>query len=94
MTIEWTVETADGVECLRLGWTERGGPACAPPARRGFGSQMVAKLVGGRMRGRVESDYPREGLRWRLTLPVAALAPQSPARSSALPRAASSSPAS
>lgn len=94
VAIEWTVERTDGTECLHLRWTERGGPLCVPPARRGFGSQMVAKLVGGRLRGKVESDYPPEGLRWRLAAPVAALAPQAVARSSALPSAASSSPAS
>jgi two-component sensor histidine kinase len=94
VAIDWAIEPEGNVDCLRLTWTEHGGPPCAPPARRGFGSQMVAKLVGGRLSGKVESDYPPDGLRWRLTAPVAALAPQALTRSSALPSAASSSPAS
>jgi two-component sensor histidine kinase len=92
--IGWSVEREGELDCLRLRWTEAGGPECAPPSRRGFGSQMVAKLVGGRLRGRVEADYPSDGLRWRLTAPLAALAPQDSDRLSAAPIPLSIKPAS
>ena len=36
---------------------------------------MIAKLVGGRFRGAAQADYRREGLRWHLSAPLAALAP-------------------
>jgi two-component sensor histidine kinase len=70
VAIRWWVETEEGAECLRFTWLERGGPPCSPPARKGFGSRMTSRLVGGPLRGRVEADYPPEGLAWRLTAPL------------------------
>ena len=72
--IAWSV-AQDGPERLALEWAEQGGPACAPPSRQGFGSRMIAKLVGGRFRGSAETEYRPEGLRWRLSAPLALLAP-------------------
>jgi two-component sensor histidine kinase len=74
VTVAWSVTGTDRDARLALSWSERDGPECAPPCRRGFGSQMVAKLVGGRLKGKVEADYPPEGIKWRLTAPMAALA--------------------
>jgi two-component sensor histidine kinase len=68
--ISWSVEEE---ERLRLEWTEHGGPPCAPPDRQGFGSRMIAKLLGGRFRGTSESEYRADGLRWRFSAPLKAL---------------------
>ncbi|MBV9931134.1 MAG: sensor histidine kinase [Alphaproteobacteria bacterium] len=67
--VAWCVE--DGR--LLLSWTEHGGPPCVAPSRQGFGSRMIAKLLGGRFRGSAETDYAAGGLRWRLTAPLEAL---------------------
>jgi two-component sensor histidine kinase len=72
VAIAWSVA---GNARLELEWTERGGPACAPPSRQGFGSRMIAKLVGGRFRGTAETDWRPDGLRWRLSAPLAELLP-------------------
>lgn len=72
--INWSV-VRDGESHLKLEWTERHGPPCQPPTREGFGSRMIAKLVGGRFRGVAETDYRPEGLRWRLSAPLAGLLP-------------------
>jgi two-component sensor histidine kinase len=74
VSVVWSV-TGEARDRLELIWSEQGGPACAPPLRQGFGSRMIAKLVGGRFRGAAESDFRSEGLRWRLSAPLAALAP-------------------
>lgn len=74
VAIVWSV-VLDGHDRFELLWAEQGGPACAPPTRQGFGSRMIAKLVGGRFRGTAESDYRPGGLRWRLSAPLASLAP-------------------
>jgi two-component sensor histidine kinase len=74
VAIRWTVERS-GHDRLELQWTEQGGPPCAPPTRQGFGSRMIAKLIGGRFRGAAETDYRPEGLRWRLSAPLAGLLP-------------------
>jgi two-component sensor histidine kinase len=71
VAIFWTVAG----ERLELEWVEREGPACAPPSRQGFGSRMIAKLVGGRFRGAAETEYRSDGLRWRLSAPLAGLQP-------------------
>ena len=67
--VAWTVED----ERLALLWSEHDGPPCVPPSRQGFGSRMIAKLLGGRFRGAAETDYAPDGLRWRLDAPLKAL---------------------
>lgn len=73
--IVWSIASDDGSDRLRLEWAEHDGPPCEAPSRKGFGSKMIAKLIGGRLRGSIETDYAPDGLRWRLTAPLAALAP-------------------
>lgn len=73
VAIRWRVEETDGGPRLRLEWAEHDGPPCVPPSRKGFGSKMMAKLVGGRLRGSAETEYCPDGLRWRLSAPLAAL---------------------
>ncbi|HEX5183764.1 MAG TPA: sensor histidine kinase [Allosphingosinicella sp.] len=75
VAIGWSIAAADGRDRLELSWTERDGPPCTPPVRQGFGSRMIAKLIGGRFRGTAESDYRPDGLRWRLSAPLARLLP-------------------
>ena len=70
VTIGWSLD--DGR--LSLSWEERDGPPCAPPLREGFGSRMIAKLVGGRFKGASETDYRADGLRWTLRAPLSGLA--------------------
>ena len=60
---------------LELEWVERDGPACTTPSRQGFGSRMIVKLIGGRLRGTAETDYRPDGLHWRLSAPLAELLP-------------------
>jgi two-component sensor histidine kinase len=75
VAISWRVEETEAGQRLRLEWAEHDGPPCVPPSRKGFGSKMMAKLVGGRLKGSAETEYCPDGLRWRLTAPLAALAP-------------------
>jgi two-component sensor histidine kinase len=70
VAIGWRVEEGR----LSLAWEEKDGPPCAPPLRQGFGSRMIAKLVGGRFRGASETEYRADGLRWTLTAPLSGLA--------------------
>ena len=72
--IRWSV-VCNGRDRLELEWAERDGPPCAPPSRQGFGSRMIAKLIGGRFRGTAETEYCADGLRWRLSVPLAEMLP-------------------
>ncbi|HEY1606353.1 MAG TPA: sensor histidine kinase [Allosphingosinicella sp.] len=74
VAISWSI-VADGRDRLELEWAEHDGPLCTPPTRQGFGSRMIAKLIGGRFRGTAETDYRPDGLRWRLSAPLARLLP-------------------
>jgi two-component sensor histidine kinase len=59
----------DGV--FTMYWTESGGPPVSPPQRRGFGTVLMGVMAERSVGGEVELDYAPEGLRWRLTCPVA-----------------------
>jgi PAS domain S-box-containing protein len=69
LTVAWQLDQAGDV--LRLGWTERGGPAPAgPPSRSGFGSRVVRATVEGQLGGRLERRWEAAGLTCLLTLPL------------------------
>lgn len=47
VSIEWDVASGDAEPTLVVRWRERGGPPALPPARKGFGSRLIALgLVG------------------------------------------------
>ena len=71
VAVAWSVE--DGV--LRLTWTERGGPAVTPPARRGFGARLLERGLAAELSGGVELTYDATGLICEMALPVRALEP-------------------
>jgi two-component sensor histidine kinase len=73
VAIGWRIDAEGGAERLLLEWAEHDGPPCVPPTHKGFGSKMMAKLVGGRLRGSAETEYRADGLRWRLSAPLAAI---------------------
>ncbi len=67
VSIAWQVEDADAQRVLKLTWTETGGPPAVAPARRGFGSRLIAMGIAGA--GLVELDYAQTGLRAGFTAP-------------------------
>lgn len=46
LTVEWVPEGADGRRGI-LRWTETGGPDVPPPVRKGFGSRLIERALGG-----------------------------------------------
>lgn len=67
--IRWEIEAADP-DALTLDWREAGGPPAAEPARKGFGSRLIAIGLG---TGSADVSYPPEGLvaRFRTTMDAA-----------------------
>jgi PAS domain S-box-containing protein len=60
---------------IAMEWTERGGPAQqGPPARRGFGSEMIDANVAGPLAGSIERQWQPEGLRCVIRIGQAVLA--------------------
>lgn len=76
--VTWRVETATaaGESRLAIDWIEQGGPEVkAPPARKGFGSQIMDAMIRRQLGGEVRFAWLPEGLRCTLILPAdAALA--------------------
>ena len=60
MTVQWRLD--DGA--VRLCWTERGGPRLeAPPARIGFGHQLIDANLRAQLDGRIERHWDPDGFR-------------------------------
>jgi len=61
--VEITWELIDPVERrLTLLWRESGGPAVAPPERRGFGFRMIEQALAADLAGTVTMDFRPDGL--------------------------------
>jgi PAS domain S-box-containing protein len=48
---------------LRLDWQEFDGPAVQPPQQRGFGSELIQKVLAGELHGEVRLEFPPQGVR-------------------------------
>jgi PAS domain S-box-containing protein len=69
--LAWSVDEGIGPR-LRLVWQEQGGPTVAPPRSRGFGSRMIERALAAELGGKVELQFPPEGLRCLIEAPLRA----------------------
>jgi len=69
----WTVIEDDRGPCLALRWSEHGGPQVVEPARKGFGTRLITRGLGGDGGGKVRLDYEPSGVVCTLTAPLAGL---------------------
>lgn len=76
VTVRWALEPLEGDQCLRLYWTEAGGPRVAPPERRGFGSRLIEQVLADDFGGKVSLCYAPEGLRFELATKLSNLPDQ------------------
>lgn len=69
--IRWSVvpPTAEQPPVLLLQWLERGGPAAAPPTRRGLGMDLIEGAIIYQLGGKVEFRFTPDGLECDLTVP-------------------------
>ncbi|RVG63434.1 PAS domain-containing protein [Sinorhizobium meliloti] len=67
--VRWEVAEASAPH-LRLVWQESGGPAAAPPASSGFGTQLIEFAVSRELGGRVELNYAPAGLAVEIVAPL------------------------
>jgi two-component system CheB/CheR fusion protein len=64
--VKWRVANTRAEPRLSLIWTESGGPRVKPPARRGFGSQLIERTLAYELQADVEQEFRPEGLRCRI----------------------------
>jgi len=67
VTVVWHIDPG-APHRLTLHWEERGGPTVSPPARKGFGSRLIAASLKSDVGGEARVDYRPSGLVCVLTL--------------------------
>jgi two-component system CheB/CheR fusion protein len=55
---------------LLLHWRESGGAAVSPPARKGFGTELIEQGLAFDLQGRATLEFPPEGMRATLEVPL------------------------
>ena len=72
VAIAWGLERDDaGGETFTISWREQGGPPVSSPSRNGFGSTVVGALAESSLDAKVDLDFSKKGLSWRLHCPAA-----------------------
>jgi two-component sensor histidine kinase len=70
VSITWTSEGQEGERKFSFIWRELGGPPASTPARVGFGSRLISRVLQDDFGGAVEVSYGSNGLVCRLTAPA------------------------
>jgi PAS domain S-box-containing protein len=68
--ISWAIEPSPEGGRLILHWREKDGPPVAPPARRGFGSQVIERGLAHELGGAIQLNYPPGGVSCTINIPV------------------------
>lgn len=69
--VTWRIITEATKRYLEFDWIESGGPAVTPPARKGFGEQLLEVVLPRQVSATTNVDYHADGLRARVKLPIA-----------------------
>lgn len=67
--LRWQITSVKGDPILTMEWLESGGPEVTPPARRGFGSEVLEDVISYELEGSVQVEYRPTGLRCTLEIP-------------------------
>lgn len=70
VAITWVRPRADLAE---IHWRESGGPEVQPPKKRGFGRDLIEKIVAHEIKGKVDLQFLPGGVECRLNLPIRVL---------------------
>ena len=73
VAVTWRQDNGGREPRLRFCWEESGGPAVAPPTRKGFGSRLIERSLAQGLGAEVELAYRPTGVTLSLAAPLAAL---------------------
>jgi two-component system CheB/CheR fusion protein len=68
--IGWQVTNSTQPTRLKIEWSESGGPPVVPPTRRGFGSQLIERIVNYELQANVQRDFLAEGVQCTIEFPL------------------------
>jgi two-component system CheB/CheR fusion protein len=71
--VSWRIKTAGGVPTLAFDWREADGPPAQEPKRRGFGIEMLERMLTYELKANVTLSFEREGLSCSILVPVTPL---------------------
>jgi len=63
---------------LTIQWQETGGPPVRAPTRRGYGTSVICELIPYELGGKVDIDYPSDGVQCRIEFPLEKAAGHAP----------------
>lgn len=70
LTVTWTVRPAKEKRILTCRWVESGGPIVVPPARHGFGSMILTRILTAQIGAKVSPSYPPQGFELTAEIPL------------------------
>ncbi len=70
ITVSWSVLPAQEKRILLCRWTETGGPRVEPPARHGFGSMILTRVLAQQIGAKVDARYSAEGFSLLAEIPI------------------------
>ena len=68
--VVWGLGETERGRSATLNWSEIGGPRVELPSQKGFGTNMIERLLAGQTGGKVDVQFDAAGLRCSITIPV------------------------
>ena len=62
LAVSWDVAPGDAEQLLALDWRESHGPPVSAPAREGFGTNLLRRIIADHSGGKVEFSFKPTGL--------------------------------
>jgi len=69
--IKWSIKQGNS-RGLIFRWQEKNGPEVSPPSRKGFGSQLIERVLAGELKGKVQITYDPAGIICEIDAPLSA----------------------
>jgi PAS domain S-box-containing protein len=68
--VRWHIEPSGGRSMLHFTWMENGGPRVTNPARQGFGSRLLQRVLSAQLQAQVNMEFREEGLLFTMSMPI------------------------
>lgn len=70
VTVTWTIVPAKEKRILTCRWIESDGPPVTPPARHGFGSMILTRVLSQQIGAKVNANYAQQGFELTAEIPL------------------------